>query len=72
MRNKEYKKRIDSLLIRIKENEMTKKDKFIDTFHLAKFLLIHSFSHLIIKELEFYVVILRLLLMKEYIVIKIK
>ena len=32
---------------------MIKQDKFSDDNHLAKFLLIHSFSHLIIKELEF-------------------
>lgn len=44
---------VQTLLSRIKQNEMISKDKFSNTTHLAKTLLIHSFSHLIIKELEF-------------------
>ncbi len=46
-------KNITDLISRIKQNEMLKQDKFSDDTHLAKFLFIHSFSHLIIKELEF-------------------
>lgn len=46
-------KEINSLFQRILLNEMINKEKFTNTTHLAKTLLIHSFSHLIIKELEF-------------------
>lgn len=44
---------LNGLMQRINQNEMFRKDKFIDNNHLVKFLFIHSFSHLIIKELEF-------------------
>ncbi|MBI4844500.1 MAG: DUF1998 domain-containing protein [Nitrospirae bacterium] len=44
---------ITTLFSRVQQNEMLSKDKFTDEIHLAKLLLIHSVSHLIIKELEF-------------------
>jgi hypothetical protein len=47
------KSEINSLFQRVQQNEMISKDKITNTIHLAKTLLIHSFSHLIIKELEF-------------------
>ena len=55
LENKKSKTEIDSLYGRVLENEMINNNshKFADTTHLAKTLLIHSFSHLIIKELEF-------------------
>jgi len=46
-------KDINSLFDRLKENEMFNKNKFSDIRHLTKFLFIHSFSHMIIKEMEF-------------------
>lgn len=51
--NKKCKNQIETLYSRVLQNEMISKDKFSSTTHLAKSLLIHSFSHLIIKELEF-------------------
>lgn len=53
MKNEKAKSEILTLYQRVNQNEMISKDKFTNTIHLAKFLLIHSFSHLIIKELEF-------------------
>lgn len=53
MKNEKWKSEILTLYKRIQQNEMISKDKFPNSIHLAKFLLIHSFSHLIIKELEF-------------------
>ena len=47
------KSEILTLYQRVQQNEMVDKDKFSNIIHLAKFLLIHSFSHLTIKELEF-------------------
>jgi hypothetical protein len=45
--------KVSALFSRVRQNEMINKDKFANETHLAKLLLIHSFSHLIIKELEF-------------------
>jgi hypothetical protein len=53
MKNERSKAEIISLYQRMQQNEMINKDKFANTIHLAKTVLIHSFSHLIIKELEF-------------------
>lgn len=53
MKNEKSKAEIISLYQRVQQNEMISKDKFANTIHLAKTVLIHSFSHLIIKELEF-------------------
>jgi hypothetical protein len=53
MKNEKSKTEIISLYQRVQQNEMISKDKFSNTIHLAKTLLIHSFSHLIIKEMEF-------------------
>lgn len=46
-------KKIKELFSRLQKNEMINRDRFINEIHLSKFLLIHSVSHLIIKELEF-------------------
>ena len=53
MKNEKSKTEIISLYQIVQQNEMINKDKFENTIHLAKTVLIHSFSHLIIKELEF-------------------
>jgi len=53
LKNEKCKAEVTSLYQRVQQNEMISKDKFADTTHLVKTLLIHSFSHLIIKELEF-------------------
>lgn len=53
MKNEKCQREILTLYQRVQQNEMINKDKFSNTVHLAKFILIHSFSHLIIKELEF-------------------
>lgn len=53
MKNENSQREILTLYQRVQQNEMISKDKFSNTIHLAKFVLIHSFSHLIIKELEF-------------------
>jgi len=53
MKNEKSQREILTLYQRVQQNEMISKDKFSNTIHLAKFVLIHSFSHLIIKELEF-------------------
>ncbi len=47
------KNKIATLFSRVRQNEMISKDKFANETHLSRLLLIHSFSHLIIKELEF-------------------
>lgn len=49
----EFRKRIDDLKKRISENKMLSKNKFQSERHLAKFIIIHTFSHILIKELEF-------------------
>jgi len=48
-----FKERIDILQDRISQSEIIQKNKFIDNRHLAKFVLIHTLSHLLVKELEF-------------------
>ncbi|MCX7649844.1 MAG: DUF1998 domain-containing protein [Flavobacteriales bacterium] len=53
MKNERSQKDIQTLYQRVQENEMVNNSKFTNETHLAKFLFIHSFSHLIIKELEF-------------------
>ncbi|MBU4306117.1 MAG: DUF1998 domain-containing protein [Candidatus Omnitrophica bacterium] len=53
LRNEKTKSKIQTLWDRVQINEMIDKKKFKDLTHLTKFLLIHSFSHIIIKELEF-------------------
>lgn len=45
--------RINLLRERISQSEILQKEKFLDQKHLAKFILIHTLSHLLIKELEF-------------------
>ncbi len=53
MKNEKCQREILTLNQRVHQNEMISQDKFSNIIHLAKFLLIHSSSHLIIKELEF-------------------
>ncbi len=53
LKNEKCNAEINSLYQRVLQNEMINNDKFADTTRLAKTLFIHSFSHLIIKELEF-------------------
>lgn len=48
-----FRKRIDDLKKRISENKMLPKNKFQSERHLAKFIVVHTFSHILIKELEF-------------------
>lgn len=48
-----FKPRIDKISERIITSEILQNDKFSNPKHLAKFILIHTLSHLIIKELEF-------------------
>lgn len=48
-------KRILILSENIKNHELFPRGKFIDDKHLTKFILIHTVSHLLIKELEFMV-----------------
>lgn len=48
-------KRIKILRENIQNNELIPKDKFFDNKHLAKFILIHTLSHILIKEFEFMV-----------------
>lgn len=48
-----FRKRIDDLKKRISENKMLSKNKFQSERHLAKFIVVHTFSHILIKELEF-------------------
>jgi hypothetical protein len=49
----EFKQRIDVLQDRISQSEIIQKTKFSDNRHLAKFVLVHTLSHLLVKELEF-------------------
>lgn len=55
MNNERAKKEITSLFDKAKDktNQMINTEMFSNTSHIGKFLMIHSFSHLIIKELEF-------------------
>jgi len=48
-----FRNRIDNLKQRISENKMLSKNKFQSERHLAKFIVVHTFSHILIKELEF-------------------
>jgi hypothetical protein len=48
-----FKSRIDKISERIITSEILQNDKFSNPKHLAKFILIHTLSHLMIKELEF-------------------
>ena len=48
-----FRKRIDDLKKRISENKTLSKNKFQSERHLAKFIVVHTFSHILIKELEF-------------------
>ena len=48
-----FRKRIDDLKKRISEYKMLSKNKFQSERHLAKFIVVHTFSHILIKELEF-------------------
>jgi hypothetical protein len=48
-----FKERIDILQDRISQSEFIQKTKFSDKKHLAKFVLVHTLSHLLVKELEF-------------------
>jgi len=47
--------RIEKIYENIQNNEFIRKDKFSDIRHLAKFVLIHTLSHILIKEFEFLV-----------------
>ncbi len=49
----EFKQRIDVLMERISQSKMLSKNKFQSERHLAKFIVVHTFSHILIKELEF-------------------
>lgn len=49
----EFKERIDILQVRISQSEIIQKNKFLDNKHLVKFVLVHTLSHLLVKELEF-------------------
>jgi len=48
-----FKERINILQDRISPSEFIQKMKFSDKKHLAKFVLVHTLSHLLVKELEF-------------------
>lgn len=49
----EFKQRIDVLQGRISQSEIIQKSKFSSNKNLAKFVLVHTLSHLLVKELEF-------------------
>uniref|UniRef100_A0A7V2ZKR1 MrfA-like Zn-binding domain-containing protein n=1 Tax=Ignavibacterium album TaxID=591197 RepID=A0A7V2ZKR1_9BACT len=51
--SKSFKDRIDLISKRIIKSDFLSKEKFSDNKHLAKYILIHTLSHLLIKELEF-------------------
>lgn len=48
-----FQKRISPLWNRFLQSENLPSDKFSDQKHLAKFILLHTLSHLLIKEMEF-------------------
>jgi len=48
-----FKQRIETLQERIPLSEIIRKNKFSDNKHLAKFILVHTLSHVLVKELEF-------------------
>ena len=53
MHNEKAKERINTIYYNLEENDYFPKDKFKHVKHLCKFILVHTFSHLLIKELEF-------------------
>jgi hypothetical protein len=48
-----FAERINLLRERVAQSEILQKEKFLDEKHLAKFILVHTLSHILIKELEF-------------------
>ncbi|NBA78237.1 hypothetical protein GOQ04_21945 [Emticicia sp. ODNR4P] len=48
-----FRERINVLQERISLSEIIQKNKFLDNRHLVKFILVHTLSHLLVKELEF-------------------
>jgi len=48
-----FKQRIEILQERISLSEIISKNKFENNKHLAKFVLVHTLSHILVKELEF-------------------
>ncbi|MBK8516549.1 MAG: DUF1998 domain-containing protein [Saprospiraceae bacterium] len=48
-----FKSRIAIIKERISQSETIQKDKFSSEYHLVKFILVHTLSHILIKELEF-------------------
>lgn len=48
-----FNKNINRLWNRFLQSEFLSNDKFSDKKHLAKFILLHTFSHILIKEMEF-------------------
>jgi hypothetical protein len=51
--NTEFKKKINTLLSNLKKSEFFPTDRFDKELQIAKFVLVHTLSHLLIKELEF-------------------
>lgn len=49
----EFSQRIKTIQTNAKHNELIKKDRFSDIRFLSKFILIHTLSHILIKEFEF-------------------
>lgn len=49
----EFKRRIDEIKKRVIKSEMVSDKKFQSERHIAKFILVHTFAHILIKELEF-------------------
>jgi hypothetical protein len=49
----EFRQRIDVLMERVTQSKMLSKNKFQSERHLGKFMVVHTFSHILIKELEF-------------------
>jgi len=48
-----FRLRIETLKERISQSQMVSNNKFQSEKHLAKFILVHTLSHILIKELEF-------------------
>jgi len=55
LENRSVLSRINTIKENIKNHDHIKKDKFLSDRHLARFFLIHTLSHILIKELEFLV-----------------
>lgn len=53
--NSSFQERLNTIEKNLENHDFVKRDKFKDKFHLAKFILIHTLSHILIKELEFLV-----------------